>query len=356
MAAITSVQTATISIADGVATNTATITAVVIANCQVFASARGTEATPGGLFDLIFAAARLTSTTVVTAYMGTTDGTTPTKIVRYYVAEFSSGVASQNGTTAKGGAAGIQNITVSSVTLAQSWLPSANWTNRGATDVSYHRGALYLQSATNIEFSSASSEAIGTIVWNVSQYTGGASQRAEIAAASDWTSTTATITAVTLAETLLRHGEEGNNNFDIDAWAIRGRVTLTTELTFDRQEANWAGDIRWELMDYNEGAVQSATFTQAATVATNNETITSTILNQSIACSSNIGYGGRRTVDDTTDRHETVDWTHSLTTTTNLELQRADTGYAVSGAYFVMQFLAAAVAQIRLRTLLGVGI
>lgn len=147
-------------------------------------------------------------------------------------------------------------------------------------------------------------------------------------------SATASITAVTLANTFLVHAWQLSGNPATHQHAgVRGRFTSTTQLTFDRSGTTGTVDGHWYVIESDSGDFTVEEFTITLTAATSG---TATISAVTMAKTFLVG---SHTITDTTDDNADGSIEAVLTNTTTVTIQRTTgggnivyTGYAVEFA------------------------
>lgn len=147
-------------------------------------------------------------------------------------------------------------------------------------------------------------------------------------------STTASVTAVTLANTFLVHSWQVSGNPATHQHAgVRGRFTSTTQLTFDRIGTTGTVDGHWFVIESDSADFSVEEFTVTLSAATSN---TATI---SAVTTAKTFLVGSHTISDTTDDNADGSVEIVLTNTTTVTVQRAAaggnivyTGYAVEFA------------------------
>jgi hypothetical protein len=148
------------------------------------------------------------------------------------------------------------------------------------------------------------------------------------------TSVTATIGAVDVTKTFLVFSRRaGNVGGREERYQVRGELTNATTLTFTRAGNNTAVDIAWFAVTLNDGTtVQRGTATAAAGTATVNAALApAVVLNRSFPI---ISVSGSSNGDD--ERLDDTSLTGTLTSPTNLQLQRVSTTRIATAAWFVV--------------------
>lgn len=335
-AQLTSVQSGTTTIASGTSSATVTITAVTTSHAFVVFSARlgSTIADP---VDGQVSGQITNATTLTFARKGTVGNIN----IKWYVAEFPSGVTVQRGAQDIAGAT--TNITITSVDTTKSFvLISARTTGSTFGRDDYFEARL--TSATNLQLNIAGLGATSpTVEWQVVQYTDSSVQSGQVSFATTDTSKTASVTSVDTSKSWLIYSYQLDDNAIINpnVASIRGQLTNSTTLTFDRYASGNAATLTYFLVQFTDGTtVQSGSQNFATTDTQNNATITSVSTSWAIAAAGLYVRGGR-TAYATDDNPNPVWFTLDLTSATNLQITRDVTGSSAADVgWFVVQFVA----------------
>ncbi len=330
-ASINNVQTGEVTFST--ATQNVTITSVDLTRSILIFSERANSASPqtGAV------RGQLTSSTNIQFNKGSATGSVT---VRWYVAEFISGVSVQRGSTTLSSTT--VNQTISSVSLSESFvIVSKSTTGTSFDNNDFERARL--TSATNLELSTNASSG-GTADWQVVTFTGSSVQRNILTLASASTSTTATITSVDLSRSFLLYSYSsptGTVN-NIGQKMVQGRFSSATQLEFTRDNTGVDLAIAWEVIQLPVGdQVQSNIASIASATSQSDITISTVDLSRAIAFSGNQSMYGQswgRTSYSSADNPGRASYTHQLLNTTTLRLNRAVTGTASSVSYFVVNF------------------
>ncbi|MGB5138681.1 MAG: tandem-95 repeat protein, partial [Candidatus Zixiibacteriota bacterium] len=262
--------------------------------------------------------------------------------VRWYVAEFDSGVSVQRGTNVLGSTT--VNVPISNVSLTQSFvLVSKDKPNTGFSNDDFGRARL--TSATNLELATNGGSG-GNADWQVVTFTGSSVQRNLLSMSSGTATSTATITSVDLSRSILLFSYYAANGTaaNIGQKMLRGRFSSATQLEFTRDNTGATISIAWEVIQLPVGnTVQSAISSMSGTTTLNDVTVSSVDLAQSIAFSANQsmeGQGWGRTSYSANDNPGISSFTHQLLNSTTLRLQRgtSSSGTTSSVSYFVVDF------------------
>ncbi|MFZ1060311.1 MAG: PQQ-binding-like beta-propeller repeat protein [Candidatus Rokuibacteriota bacterium] len=335
-ASVKSVQTGT------VAMSTATVTVGAAqgfagvtdtAKSMVVCSNRTNSSNPSNRVTCI-----LSGTTTLTIQSGAANAS---EVVRWYVVEFEGGVFVQRSTQAFTTAQTTLNVPIpTAVDLSKSFVLISERdgasTNQGIDDQWAFRARL--TTSTNIELSRLGSGTLApTVAWQVVQMEGASVQRGLTTIAAAASSATAAISSVTTGASFLvmsRRGVVASAGIETQ-YQVRGEITNATTLTFSRDSTTNTVDIAWEVVTLSDGtSVQRGAAAAATTETTLNATLSpAVILAQSVSFAS-----ARGGVDVNSDLDSTS-WTASITTTTNLQLQRGSAQSVDSNiAWEVVQF------------------
>ncbi len=312
------VQSGSATIADGNTSTTATVTAVDLSKSFLVFSLTGSDTNPNNLQ----VSGQITATTTLTF---TRVGTSGAVSINWYVAEFTSGATVQRGTlTPMTGTT--HNVTISSVDLAKA-VPIISYAKAGSTFGEDDFVKAKLTSATNLELTRVGG-ADGTVEWQVVEFTNAAVQSGDVAFGAGESSKTDTLTAVDTAKSWLVHSysSASGTSADIGQKLVRGVVTNTTTLTFDRDNTGQTADLTWYLVEFTDAtSVQHASEPFGAGETQRDVTITAVDLTRTFAIGGLYGRGGKSPYSTADDPG--VGWmTANLTTTTNLQLTRGLTG------------------------------
>ena len=328
-AVISSVQAGSTTLGSGVSQGNVTITAVTLNRSVLFFGVQEDNVDPAnGLVR-----GQLTSTTNIAFNRA---DTATTVVVRWYVAEFTSGVAVQRGSQTM--TADTVNVTLTSNDLSRTYAV-ISYQDTGAT---YGVGDFYrarLTSSTNLELSKQTGGSTGAVVdWQVVELTaGGIVQSGDLSFLTSDTSKTAAISAVDSTKAfLLAYWNVGGTG--IAPNFIRGRRTSATQLTFDRADTGTTVGLTYFVVGLNDAStVQDGNASFLSSETTKGVTISAVTLTRSVAFLSGNGFGGSTSANS--DNPGPGWFTADLTTTTNLQLTRGVTGSATAeAAWFVVEF------------------
>ena len=203
MATIKSVQSGTVTIADNSASNTATITSVATDKAFLMFTVRHNNASTVEQSRDLQVRGVLTNSTMVTFDRDSAASGQGTCVVSWFVIEYTSGVTVQRGTVA-GINATTHNVTISAVTLAQSW-PIVS--EQGATGNEYAASDTIqaeITTTTNLALTNAANAFSCDFAWQVINYTDASVQKITKDLTNTGISQTSTITSVTMAQTFLQ--------------------------------------------------------------------------------------------------------------------------------------------------------
>jgi YD repeat-containing protein len=213
-----------------------------------------------------------------------------------------------------------------------------NFTNNGLDERWTIRGRL--TSSTNLELFRTENGSAVDAYWQVVEMQGASVQRGIATIPDSTTSVNASITSVDTTKSFLimNIAADSSANGNEGRYLIRGAFTNSTTLTFNRVGTQGTPTIAWEVVSMSDGTtVQSgAKSTTATSDSTLNQTLSSAVdLARSFVYLSVQG-GANGTATDLGE----VSWTGSLTSTTNLRLQRGATGSQATINWQAVQFAA----------------
>jgi hypothetical protein len=253
----------------------------------------------------------------------------PAITIKWYVAEFSSGVSVQRGTKQMPGAASPAD---DFVTLGQSidtgkTVPIISYRTNGGT---YDTGDFLrakITDSTTLWFYQNDADTAAYVEWQVVEFT-------------DATSTTASMTSVDTSKAWLIYTYDQNTGgADIGNKLVRGRITANNELTFDRDNTGSTINLTWYVVEFTDGTTVQHNTEDFTTAQTQQDvTITSVDLNSSIAAGGYFMRSGKSPYS--ADDDPGVGWFNlDLTSATNLRITRGTTGSATADVgWFVIQF------------------
>ncbi|MCP4967152.1 MAG: tandem-95 repeat protein, partial [bacterium] len=320
------IQKGTATIDGGSFSTTATISAVDLTKSfLVFSVRENTSYADEGLV-----AGQLTDSTTVAFER---NYATSTITIEWSVVEFASGVTVQRGSSTP--SATVTDIPIAAVDLTRSFpIVSQRTSILTTTDGAFLQARF---SATdNLELST--NQVTGNVFeWQVVQYNDAVVQSGDVSFASGDAVRTATVSSVDPTKSWLVYGyrTESSSNANIGEKLIRGQVTDSTTLMFDRSTTGTTNELSWFLVEFQDSTeVQHASVAFASSGTTQDVTISSVDPARSIAVGGYQMTGGRSPY--TSDDRAGVAWfTLDLTASTNLQVQRdaalatADLGWFV---------------------------
>ena len=278
------------------------------------------------------------STTLTFARIATAGAIT----IRWYVAEFSSGVTVQRGSEAITGSPPI-DVTISAVTLSKSF-PIISMAQGGSTYNADDFMKAKITTTTNLELTMVTFDPsfTGPAKWQVVEFTDASVQTGDLSfLTTDLSKTAALSPAVDTSKSLLLFTYTATAGGRVDNHAFRGVVTSSTLLTFDRDDTGTASDVTWYLIEFTDATtVQQASESFTTVELVRNVTLSPSVnTGRSIASAGMMYYRGGKT-PYAVDRNPGVAMvTLELTTSTNLQLTRALTGSATTDiGWFVVEF------------------
>ena len=348
MATLNLLQNGSVTLGSGDTSVTVTITSVTTANAYLVFSCRFNQVTPaaGGLQGVI------TNSTTLTFSRNTSGNAF---VIEWYVAEFSSGISVQRGIVTLITATATYDITINAVTLARAFIVLGGQKGSGSTYGADDYARAELTSTTNLQITFSQVGGGGpTVAWQVIEDTDGdiSAQRGLVTITENNLSVTDTITAIDTAKSFLvftfRSPDQSDGN--MARRLVRGRITSTTQLTFDRDASGNSinVDISWEVVEFTDASiVRSGTVNFGTSVTQVNETISGVVLSRSLVISGGYYHRGGKTNYTADDNPGVACVTLDLTSTTNLRLTRALHASATADVgYFVVELAAAVAANI----------
>ncbi len=338
MADLNSVQSGSDTLGAGAASKTVTISSVDTSKTFIVVSCSpDTDRPERGQISW-----ELTDATTITIFRNASAGGAIT--FQWYASEFSSGVVVQRGTQVMD--ATTENVTISSVTLNKSFVLSSADQGGGAYSADDFTKSR-LTTSTNLELTmDVAGNASTLLKWQVIEFTGASVQTGEVAFTTADSSKTATITSIDTGKSLLIHTQKSADGTfaNIGQKMIRGVITNSTTLTFDRDNTGQTMDLTWFLVEFTDGTIvqhASEAFTSGQTQK--DVTISAVVLANSIALAGGMYHRGGKTPYSANDNTSVGSVECDLTTTTNLQLTRSSTGSVTCDiGWFVVEFNAAA--------------
>lgn len=315
--------------------DTDTINAVNLSSSIFFNTLRGSENDPqDGM-----ARCWMTSSTEVRCDRDSNDNDDLT--IRYYVAEFSSGVNVQRGCESHGSTT--ENIALSPpVDLEKSFVIINGKENSGGTydDDDFIRARL--TSSTNLEIRTDNGGG-GIECWQVIEYTGASVQR-DIVSLADTSVNVDLPRGVNLNQSFVLFSQYNSNNGGMDRHTAQGIFLDTDTLQFTRESGSGTMYIAWEVIEFHDN-----TFIQSGSQNFNTSTVLETItLSSAINTSKSVaflssqniwGQSGGKTNYCCDDDPAAAQFTAKIISSTQIELERQLTDSSTADAgWFVVEF------------------
>ncbi len=328
------IQDGTTVLSNGSSSTTATISAVDTTKAFLTYSIRGSDTDPQ---DLWVTGVLTNSTTITFAREGTQGDVT----IEWAVTEFSSGVTVQRGVAAM--SATPTNVAITSVDLTKSF-PLINHRAGGTVFGENDFVSAQLTSSTNLRLATATSTFSNVVPWQVVTYDEAAVQTGTVSFGTGDVIRTAAPSAFDATKGWLTYTvtTDDGTATNIGQKLVRGRITDSTTLTFDRSSSGQAMTVRWYLVEFTDSTeVQRG----SAAFASGTSSITATLgtpvdRSRSIATGGYFGYGGRTAY--TTDDNPGYGWfTTELTAADRLTARRAVTGATADLGWFVIEWVCA---------------
>lgn len=329
---IKSVQSGTTTLASGNSSVTATITSVdTTKSFLVYSLSLNDSAAINSQVS-----GEITNATTLTFYRYTTAAVNIT--IKWYVAEFVSGVTVQRGTATTSSSP--FNVTINSVNTAKSFPIINGYTRDGQTYGADDFEKAKITSATNLELTQVSSSLNSTLRWQVVEYTDATVQTGDVSFITTDSSKTATVNSVDPAKSWLLYTYTTDSNAaNISNIFIQGTITNSTTLTFNKDGTGNNNNLTWYLVTFNdETTVQSGSQNFATGDTQKNVTITSVDTARSIAAAGSWYHRGGKSGLTTDDNVGMGSVTLDLTSATNLQLTRGTSGSTADIGWFVVQF------------------
>ena len=263
-------------------------------------------------------------------------GGAPDIQIHWKVAEFSSGVTVQHGEAVM--TSTTINVPIAAINLASSF-PLATLRNAGGDFDHDDWLRAELTSATNLRLNQRSNS--GWAWWQVVEFTGADVQSGNLSFVAGATSRNAALTAVDTAKSWLIYSyATGSTNPRIWRGLVRGRITSSTNLNFDRDVTGTAIDtLTWYLVEFTDGTtVRHGNMNFPSGTADQTATLTPAVSPAwSIAAGGYMQIGGKSPY--VANDIPGVSWfTQEVTSPTQLELRRVFTGASADLGWFVVAF------------------
>jgi len=308
-----------------------TISAVVMAQSFLTSSASFDDVNPAGSQ----VSGRILDPTTLRFERSATG---PIIAVKWYVAEFASGVSVQRGTANM--TATLLDIPITAVNLARSF-PIVSYRIVGTTygDNDYLRAKL--TSATNLQIT-VSAGVGGSSEWQVIEYTAATVQSGDLSFAVGDASLSATVAAVNVPKTwlLFSYASASGTATNIAQKMLWGTLTDATTVTFDRASTGQPVDVTWYLVEFTDATTVESGSTQfTAAQAQLDVPIVCVDTLTSLATAGGMSYRGGSTPYIADDNPGVSSVTLDLTSATNLRMTRGLTGAVTATiGWFVVRF------------------
>ena len=320
--AIVGVQRGQTTIADGASSATAAITAVTLANSWV--NVLGVRTGGGGLDEWRrqMVDAELNSTTQITFRTATANNNNGIT-VEWEVVEDDEVTLQRGRITSYPNNPGTNNITITAVTLASTWVCSWAAADGGAPS-DFFLPTWVLTTTTNLQYIIDNSGFGVSGSWQVIEDTGGRLSVQRLSGTlGTGTTVNVTISTIVLAESWIRfYAFRSGSGNQVDAdHEVHGDLNTTTNLRFERTAtapSSW--DYTAEVISSTEVSVQRGQFGFNAT-NTQNFTITAVVMAETFVMMSQSYTASVRS--NTASRYDSEDLsTQELTSTTNVQTIR----------------------------------
>ena len=273
-------------------------------------------------------------------------GTTGSATIKYYVAEFWSGVSVQRGSADLTVGSPV-NVTLSPAVNAAKSFPLISYQVTGTDFDSNDLVRAKITSATSLQLSYAGPAAAAPQVleWQVVEYQDAKVQTGDVTfLTTDPSKTVSLASSVNTAKSWLIFNYECDAagcpgpDANIGNKMVRGVITNTNTLTFDRNNTGKGLILTWYLVEFTDDTtVQSGSQNFAATDTQKDITISTVPVGRSLAAAGGYMRGGRTPLS--TSANPGVAWfTLDLTTSTNLQITRGASSDAADVGWFVVTF------------------
>jgi len=270
--------------------------------------------------------------------------------IEWYVAEFLWGVSVQRGSRTMTSLT--ENVVLSNVTLSRSFVivsyrvEGVTW---GADDFVKAR----LSSETNLELTINAVPGANAIEYQVVEFAGARVQTGEVSLLSTEVSTTATLSPSIdpgRSWLLLSYKSDGGTSSDIGQKMVRGVITDSSTLTFDRANSGQAVQLTWFLVEFTAGTTVERGLASFSTVETQRD-VTVGGISPTIVAAAGLWNRGGTTPFNGDDNPGVATVTMDFTTASNLRLTRA-TAQATTAtvSWFAVSFPAEAAIAYRSNT------
>jgi hypothetical protein len=331
---IARVQRGSTTLAAGMAAQKVTVQQLDTSRSFVVFGSRFDSAAPAD----IEVTAQITAPTELTFTRTGTTGT-PAVPIYYYVAEFTSGVQVQRGTTTV--SATTTTATLTNVNLAKSF-PIVTYRNTGSNIGKDDFVRAKLTSSTQLSLINDLAAPNGVAEWQVVTFEGATVQSGDVTIGDTANMLTATVQPVDPAKTwLLLSYDLGSFTSGVAQEMIRGKVDSTTQLAFRRSATGAAGTLTWYAISFNNGTtVQSATTNVGDTATSATAALSSVDTLKTIATAGGLYNRAGSTPIVTNESPGQATFTLELTSGTQLSLTRgaAAAGSAPSVDWFAVNF------------------
>lgn len=327
------IQKGSVVLANGSSSTTVTIDAVDMAKSFLTFSLRADRAVP----DDVHVTGVLTNATTVTFARADVDSDVT---IEWSVVEFASGVTVQRGTVAA--TSTTVDVPIAAVDLTTSFplvgVRAANvgQATFGADD--FTRAAI--TSSTNLRLSLATTPGL-VAAWQVITYNDSVVQTGTVTFAAGDASTTASVTAFDPTKSWLTYSlsTDAGTTTNIGQKLVRGLITNSTTLTFDRSNTGQAMTLRWYLIEFTDATeVQHGSANFPTSTSTVDIALASPVRpERSIGAGGSPGYGGSSSY--AADDNPGVAWfTMNVVDASTLRLQRANALAPADLGWFVIHW------------------
>jgi chitodextrinase len=330
---LNSAQSGSVTIPSGSQSATVTINPVDITKAFLVFGISLNDANPS--FSQV--TGQITNATTLT-FRRSSGTSAPAITVKWYVAEFISGVSVQRGSTAMD--ATTKNIPLTAIDTTRSF-PIITYRVSGSSYTNDDFVKAKITSSTNLELTINLPTATGIVEWQVIEFADSQVQSGSVSFAATDSIKTVTMNAVDTGKSWLiyTYKTDPGTTANIGQKLLQGLISNGTTLTFDRANIGQAMDLTWYLVEFTDGTtVQQGSQSFGTTETQKNVAISVVDPTRSLAAGGYFMRGGRSSYAG--NDNPGVGWmTLDLTSSTNLQITRGVTGNSTANiGWFVISF------------------
>jgi len=329
------VQAGSVTLAAGSAAVTATIAPVDLARTFLVFGISFNDGNPG--FSQV--SGRIINSSTI-SFQRATGASAPPVTIKWHVTEFVSGVSVQRGSTAMD--ATIKNVALSAIDPTKS-VPIISYRAPGGSYTGDDFVKAKITGASNLELAVDTSNVSGVVEWQVIQFNGAQVRTGDISFSTTQGSRTASIPTVRPEKSWLVYSytSQAGTTANIGQKLVRGIISNSTTLTFDRNQTGQAINLTWYLIEFTDATQTRRSSVNFSTSTTQRDvTISSVDRSKSVTAAGYMMRGGRTTYS-ANDNPGTGWVTTELTSSTNLRVIRGVAGNSSADiGWFVVSFVA----------------